>query len=308
MDTALTLDQLAVFVAIVDHGSFSAAGRALRRAQSGVSYAVSSLEGALGVALFDRSGRLPRLTEAGQALVAEARRVIDGVGRLEGRARALSVGVEAEVSLAVDAMFPLAALAEVSAAFRERWPEVMLRVYTEALGGVLARVRDGSAVLGVTGSERGVDAGLVFAPLAEVALRAVVAAGQPLAGRVGPVPDEAFADEVQIVLTERLAAAPSGDVNVLSRCTWRVADLATKHALIRAGLGWGTLPEHLAAADLARGELVALTPAGWAGASQRASLFTVARIERPPGPAGAWLRGALHRACATTDGGRGVRA
>lgn len=298
MDTALTLDQLEVLVAVADHGSFSAAGRALRRAQSGVSYAVATLEAALGVPLFDRSERIPRLTAAGRALLGEARAVLERVGRLEGRARALAGGVEAEVALAVDAMLPLAALAEVSAAFRERWPTVTLRLYTEALGGVMARVLDGSAALGVTAGQGTPATGVELVALAEVELRAVVAATQPLAQRVGPIPDVAFTDEVQVVLTERAPAAPSVDVNVLSACTWRVADLATKHALIRAGLGWGTLPEHLVSTDLTRGDLVAIAPAAWGGVAQRVSLFTVVRVDRPPGPAGAWLRGALHRACA----------
>ncbi|PKN57261.1 MAG: LysR family transcriptional regulator [Deltaproteobacteria bacterium HGW-Deltaproteobacteria-14] len=298
MAAAVTLDQLEVLVAVVDHGSFSAAGRALRRAQSGVSYAVAALEAALGVQLFDRSERIPRLTEGGRALVGEARAVLERVGRLEGRARALAAGVEAEVALAVDAMLPLAALAEVSAAFRDRWPTVTLRLYTEALGGVMARVLDGSASVGVTAGQGAQATGVALVALAEVELRAVVAATQPLGARVGPIPDDAFRDEVQVVLTERAPAAPSVDVNVLSASTWRVADLATKHALIRAGLGWGTLPEHLVAADLARGDLVAIAPACWGGVAQRVSLYSVVRVDRPPGPAGAWLRGALHRACA----------
>ncbi|TNF28630.1 MAG: LysR family transcriptional regulator [Deltaproteobacteria bacterium] len=296
MDTTLTLDQLVVLSAVVEHGSFSAAGRALRRAQSGVSYAIANLEDALGVSLFDRSGHAPRLTEAGAALLTDARAVLDRVGRLEGRARALAAGVETEVALAIDAMVPLDVLAEVSAAFRVAWPEVTLRVYTEALGGVMARVMDGSARLGVT-SEVGSPERLDSAPVAEVALVAVAAAGHPLAQRSAPLDDAAFADEVQIVLSERGVTTPSADVNVLSACTWRVADLATKHALVRAGLGWGTLPEHLVADDLASGTLVAIAPASWGSGARRATLYSVTRVDRPPGPAGAWLRAALHSVC-----------
>jgi len=298
MNTAMTLDQLMVLAAVVDHGSFSAAGRALRRAQSGVSYAIAGLEDALGVSLFDRTGHRPRLTEAGAAVVAEARAVLSRVDRLEGTARSLAAGVEAEVTLAIDAMFPLAALAEVSAAFRDRWPTTTLRVYTEALGAVVARVVDGSARIGVT-ADAGVGPELDREPVAEVDLIAVVAAGQALAeGAPEPLRDDAFADEVQIVLTERGSGAPTGDVNVLSACTWRVAELATKHALIRAGLGWGTLPGHLVAEDLARGTLVAIAPASWGRAARQVPLSSVVRVDRPPGPAGAWLRDALHRVCA----------
>lgn len=60
---SFSLDQLRVLVTIVDTGSFSAAGRKLRRAQSAISQAIAALETMQDVALFDRSGYKPRLTE-----------------------------------------------------------------------------------------------------------------------------------------------------------------------------------------------------------------------------------------------------
>jgi len=58
----VSLDQLRTFIAAVDEGSFSAAARKLLRAQSVVSETVSNLEEQIGVPLFDRSGRYPKLT------------------------------------------------------------------------------------------------------------------------------------------------------------------------------------------------------------------------------------------------------
>ena len=52
----VSLDQLRAFVAVVDHGSFSSAGRALGRVQSAMSHSVASLEESLGLRLLDRSG------------------------------------------------------------------------------------------------------------------------------------------------------------------------------------------------------------------------------------------------------------
>ena len=69
----VSLDQLRTFLAVADEGSFSAAGRRLRRAQSVVSQSLANLEGQLGVKLFDRSGHLPVLTDQGRALLADAR-------------------------------------------------------------------------------------------------------------------------------------------------------------------------------------------------------------------------------------------
>ena len=67
---AVSLDQLRAFIAAVDEGSFSAASRKLLRSQSVVSETISNLEEQIGVRLFDRSGRYPKLTPAGLAATA----------------------------------------------------------------------------------------------------------------------------------------------------------------------------------------------------------------------------------------------
>ena len=66
---AMSMDQLRTFIAAAEEGSFSAAGRKLRRAQSVVSQTLANLEQQVGFQLFDRSGRYPRLTEQGRVLL-----------------------------------------------------------------------------------------------------------------------------------------------------------------------------------------------------------------------------------------------
>jgi DNA-binding transcriptional LysR family regulator len=75
----LTLDQLQVFLAVAESGSFSAAARMLGRAQSAVTYAVQRLEQQVGTQLFDRSGYRPTLSAAGQALLPRARRIAEDI-------------------------------------------------------------------------------------------------------------------------------------------------------------------------------------------------------------------------------------
>ena len=64
----LTLDQLRMLIAVAETGSFSAAARRLGRVQSAVSQSVQALEATLGLALFDRGERTPKLSDAGRAL------------------------------------------------------------------------------------------------------------------------------------------------------------------------------------------------------------------------------------------------
>ena len=96
---AVSLDQLRVFIAAAEEGSFSAAGRRLRRAQSLVSQTVSDLEGQLNVKLFDRTKKYPRLTAAGQALLHEANAVVGRMQGLKARARTMAEGVEPELAV-----------------------------------------------------------------------------------------------------------------------------------------------------------------------------------------------------------------
>ena len=62
-----SIDQLKVFLAVVEAGSFTAAAKKLGRAVSAISYTIANLEQQLGLSLFDREQtRTPRLTEAGE--------------------------------------------------------------------------------------------------------------------------------------------------------------------------------------------------------------------------------------------------
>src|SRR5450432_3714707 len=106
----VTLDQLRTFIAAAEQGSFSAAGRKLRRAQSVVSQTIANLEGQLRVSLFERSARYPVLTDEGKALLGEAKTVVNGMDALKARARTMSEGLEPELSVVVDVMYPMASL------------------------------------------------------------------------------------------------------------------------------------------------------------------------------------------------------
>ena len=90
----VSLDQLRTFVAAAEEGNFTAAGRRLRRAQSVVSQTLANLEGQIGVKLFDRSGRVPTLTDKGHALLAGARAVAKEVDLFKARARGMAAELE----------------------------------------------------------------------------------------------------------------------------------------------------------------------------------------------------------------------
>jgi DNA-binding transcriptional LysR family regulator len=286
----VTLDQLRTLLAIVEAGSFSAAGRRLKRAQSAISHAMTRLEEETGVVIWNRSTKVPRLTDAGRALVTAARRVCDEVDALGRVAGGLADGLEPSLSLCVEAIFPLRALIDLCRDFSERFPSVELRVRTETLSAVSDRVLTGSAELGVVGPAAP-SAGLERVHLATVRMVPVVARTHALAAYAGRIPQQALARQTQIVLSERGEAGASGvpDQGVLSDLTWRVVDLETKHELIRAGLGWGNLPEHRVRADLESGALVQIAPAPWGEREFVLPLSIIYVKNRAQGPAARWL-------------------
>src|SRR5918998_5182964 len=150
---ALTLDQMRTFVAIAETGSFRAAAAGLSRVQSAVSHAVANLEAALGVALFDRSGHRPVLTPEGEALLANARDILLRVDAMRARARGMGEGVELELSLVVDVLFPVATIGAALAEMRATYPSVAIRLAVEPLGGPLAALIERRSALAVTVGE-----------------------------------------------------------------------------------------------------------------------------------------------------------
>ncbi len=295
MHDPVTLDHLRTLLMVAEEGSFSGAARRLQRVQSAVSTAMANLEGHLGVAIFDRTTRVPGLTDAGRSVVASARRILAEVDGLRRLTADLSDGLEPHVSLCVDALFPVPALVELCASFARAFPSVDLRVDTQTLSAVSERVLSGSSTLGVV-SPLGIAAGLERKVLGPVRMVPVVAREHPLARRRGPLPVSAFADCVQIVLSERHDDGVP-DQAVLSPRTWRVADLHTKHALLRAGLGWGNLPAHLVAADLKARRLVAIQPSAWGEDEYVLYLSAVYRADAAFGRAHRWALAELERLC-----------
>jgi DNA-binding transcriptional LysR family regulator len=114
-----TLDQLRVFLTVVEMGSFAGAARRLGRATSVISYSIANLEAQLGVLLFDREAtRKPQLTEAGHAVLSEARTITNSVSGLRAKVRGLLQGLEAEIHLVLDVLLPASRVIDALKAFR----------------------------------------------------------------------------------------------------------------------------------------------------------------------------------------------
>jgi DNA-binding transcriptional LysR family regulator len=294
---ALTLDQMRVFVAVAEAGSFRAAAARLARVQSAVSHAIATLEDQLAVALFDRAGHhRPVLTPAGKALLADVRVILTKVDAVRARARRLGEGVELELAVALDPQFPLGLAGAALKDLHDAYPSVGLRLWTAPLGAAIAALREGRCALAITAAELP-DPRIELEALSFVTRAAVAAPTRPLAIRsaAGEALGKAeLADHVQIVAEDPSPLTEGRDFGVLSPGTWRVG--TTRRSMpssSRASAG-GNLPLWMIERDLAERRLVRVAAAEFGRHGETVIRAWLARrTDRPLGPAARAFRGAL---------------
>lgn len=289
-----TLDQLRIFLAVCDEGSFNAAARKLGRAVSVISYGIATLEAQFALKLFDREGsRRPEITDAGRALVPAARAVIGETDHLMAQVRSINAGVETRISLALDVMAPFDIVAEILRDFQLAFPLVALRLHVEALGAVAALVREGHVDLAIAGPEILDLPELNRKEVGCVELVPVAAPSHPLAQMAAIEPGRA-GHYLQLVLTDRSDYTKGREFSVLSSRTWRLADFSARRDLLISGIGWGYLPRHSVRGDIAAGRLVILSlPEGVCVDYRLHALWPKGCL---PGPATTWLMDALETA------------
>lgn len=293
----ITLDQLRVFVAIVENGSFRSAAKALGRAQSAVSAAIANLEAQLDLALFDRSEHKPRLTAKGEVLLSDAKALLIKAGAMRARAASIRNGTELFLRIAVDLLFPPYLVASALREFQRDFPGTTIELSSAALGSALTAVLDGSCDFALTTS----DATTLKVEVEFLAslpdFVAVCSRDHPLSRCEGARSGWSaidFAEHTQIVVTDPSERTKGQNFGVLSPGIWRVDDLSMKRALILAGIGWGNLPEWMVQEDLATRRLVRVSSlrTGTEGTSPIVG-YLVTRIDHPLGPAGRYIRDRL---------------
>ena len=287
-----SIDQLRVFTTVVDQGSFSAAARSLDRAQSAVTYAVQKLEEQAGFDLFDRRAYRPILNEAGRALLPCIQSILEAVDGYHAVAEGLSSGMEAELSIVVEAMFPMSMLVTALQELQQRFPSVQTRLQVESLGATRAAVADGWADIGliIPPTEGDLET-LHLAPVTDIQLVVVAAPTHPLARLSGSISVDDMRDHLQLVFSDRVNPGRWPDRGVVGLRTWRLADLGAKHSMLLAGLGWGSMPLHIVEDDLSNHRLVRLQPRRWDGSASlpRLPVVVARRRDRVLGIAGRWL-------------------
>lgn len=276
----IATDTLAAFVLAAELGSFSAAARQLGKRQSTISESIANLEIDLGLRLFERSGRQPQLTAAGQRLLPLARQTLAAQDHLLLEAQLLADGGDTQLTLVLSDTFHSGDFEAMLAAFAARFPTLALECLVGEQEDVLALVRSGRAQLGLLSGQGDYAADIASCTLARpTQLARYVAASHPLA-RLAQVGDDDLRQHRELRLQPYHDQAAADD----GRICWSAPSYLLLLEMAQLGFGWAALPDWLVARYGAG--LQPLPQPGW---PRQLRIDAVWSRQRPPGAAAAWV-------------------
>ncbi len=246
------LDPLVVFVAVVDHKSFTGAARALGLTPSAVSRQLSQLEARLGTRLLARTTRSVAPTEAGQLYYDRGRQILEALTDAENEIQSLDSAPHGRIRVLAEPFFGRGALARIFVGFQARYPDLTIDLSLSETAAPLTREAfDVSIGLDRLAHDRVVSHSLVRTPLILCASRAYL----QRAGRPERVEDLARHTTIEISSQHALA-----DTALPGRAGIIVNDVDMAFHALREGMGIGRLPLYVARGDLERNRLEQVLP------------------------------------------------
>lgn len=248
----MNLKQLEFAIALAEEGHFTRAAQRCNVVQSALSHQIARLEEELGAPLFERRPRRVVTTPAGEALLREARQVVETTRRIPAQVAAVAGEVRGCLTVGAISSLDLFDIVELLAAFHRRFPHIDIGLRQEHSDLLLEEVRKGSidlAFVGVATSKSlpGVEKRL----LVEEELVAVLPPGHPLADRARlrleelqdlPLVDFPAGSSARQQTDEAFAA-----LGLAHRVSFEISHLLLLERLARGGLAVGLAPASSAA-------------------------------------------------------------
>ena len=247
----MLLRHVRYFLAVADAGNFTRAAEALHVSQPTLSQQIRQLEDSLGAPLFDRSGRMVRLTDAGEAYYVHARRALQD---LEAGQRAIhDVGelTRGNLRLAMTPTFTPYLVAPLIVAFNAKYPNITLNLREMPQGRVEPLLADDQIDIGIAFDDiRMPD--LEATPLMEEPLAYMVGATHRLARRRTPLGADALSGESMAILTPEFAtrgyiARYFDALGIEPRITFEANSVSAVLDAVRSGRHATVLPAAIAA-------------------------------------------------------------
>ncbi|GGP60143.1 LysR family transcriptional regulator [Shewanella saliphila] len=251
-----SIDQLEAFVATAKTGSFSSAARSLNKAQSVVSQHVINLEIDCNAALFDRSGRYPQLTQAGEKLLSHAQVLLAQHQRLRSCAQHLDKPFISELTIGLDEGIPFQKLSSMVNQLEIDFPNTALEFFTASSIDIVDLIDTDRAVTGIIFSELSLPSHIDYESIGSIKFDIYVASAHPLAQQ--QVNNLANL-KLHRQLLMRSRNNKSSDFQLaLSPDIWYADNYYVLLELTLQGNGWCLLPNHIANEYVNNGQLVLL--------------------------------------------------
>lgn len=250
----MDLRQLEFFSAVAGELSFTRAADRLTIAQSAVSAGVRSLEGELGVQLFDRSRRQIRLTGAGDLLLPKVREALDAVNEVRDAAQETAHAITGSIVIGLMTSVTLVDVPGLLGLFRTGHPGVGVRLRAARRGsaGLVDDLASGELDLAFLALSGPVPASLIARPITSSPMVLVVPDGHRLAtARTVGLADlaaEEFIDLPPGYASRQIVDDAFTMAGVDRRVMIEVSDIGTAAEYVTNGLGVALLPEFAARA------------------------------------------------------------
>lgn len=260
----VTLDQLRVFVALNQAGSFTKAAEALHRAQSAVTYAVKSLESELELTLLDRSGYRAKLTPSGEAVLRKAEQMLTVAHELDELSHVLRAGWEPRIDIVIHGILPIGKVIPLlKAAIGQDHPtQVALRV--EILSGVVESIENLQPELVITPLGLfDIPSGYDVTKIGKISLIPVTSSGHPLASVEFPIPLRVLRKHVHLIVSDSAVVRQPIDVMLIGaeQC-WYFPDFYSRLEGLRSGLGFAWMATYFVEEDIRDGRLTPIVVEG----------------------------------------------
>jgi len=265
-DSPVKLEWLRSFLAIVDTGGFTKAAKKLRMSQPAVSTHISELQKNLGAELFEKLGTRTRLTASGEAIVVEARAILQGVRHLKVMAQESETGIGGLLTVGASTTPGNYVLPRRLAEFERLYPAVRTKLVIGNSTRILDRIKANEVELGAIGLQPPSDE-FVSRPLVDDEIVVFAPAGHPLSRRRGEIPLAELAGQ-RFILRESDSATRRHTENWLAsrKFSPAVLDLGcpeTVKRTVAAGLGLGILTKFAISPDAGERGFVVLRVPGF---------------------------------------------
>jgi DNA-binding transcriptional LysR family regulator len=252
-----TLEQWRILQAVVDAGGYSQAAELLNKSQSSLNHAVAKLQNQLGVELLQVIGRKAFLTEAGDVMLRRSRILTQQIEDLELLAASIDMGWEPEIRIAVELVYPKKFLYLALAQFHPLSRGSRIQIIDTVITGTTEIILEGKAdlVIAATGV---IPRGYLGEPICVAHLIPVIGAMHPLAQHKQLDLDE-LSQHLQIVIRDTATKpmdGPGGWLKAEQR--WTVSNFYEAIEILKSGIGFSWLPDHLVNDLIAEGVLCRL--------------------------------------------------